>query len=112
METVVSIVLLVFAILQIILFFKVWGMTNRVNDIYATLYRQKKDAGDLEFNEFVEYLETNIRIAKRMRASEDKETNVFLKGILYDIENYFDNSNPYQKKNADKYRSAIEEIMK
>lgn len=37
METIISIILLVFGILQIILFFKIWGMTNDVENIYKLL---------------------------------------------------------------------------
>lgn len=38
METFMAIVFLVFGILQIILFFKVWGMTNDVKKIKNKLY--------------------------------------------------------------------------
>lgn len=38
MYTVLSIILIVFAILQIILFFKVWAMTNNVKEIARKLY--------------------------------------------------------------------------
>lgn len=37
----VSIVIIVFGILQIILFFKVWGMTNNVKSIESKLKKQK-----------------------------------------------------------------------
>lgn len=33
METLLAIIIVVFGLLQIILFFKIWGMTNDVNDI-------------------------------------------------------------------------------
>lgn len=41
--TFVSIIIIVFGILQIILFFKVWGMTNRVVSIDDKLKNQKHD---------------------------------------------------------------------
>lgn len=37
MELITSIILLVFAVLQIILFFKIWGMTNDVRTIKDSL---------------------------------------------------------------------------
>lgn len=110
METILTIALLISGILQIILFFKLWGMTNKVKDIYTIMYRQKVDAGDLNFNEFVEYLETNIRLAKRMKASGDERLDIVLNGLKYDVENYFDNSNPYQSKIANKYKQTINEV--
>lgn len=112
MEVLISIVLIVSGLLQIILFFKVWGMTNKVRDIYTILSRQKTDAGDLDFSEFVEYLEANIRVAKRMKASGDEKLNTVLNGLIYDIDNYFDSNNPYQHKTANKYREIINELIK
>lgn len=38
METVLAIIFIVFGVLQIILFFKVWGMTNDVSFIKKVLY--------------------------------------------------------------------------
>lgn len=107
MEVVLSIVLLVFAILQIILFFKVWGMTNKVRDIYTIMCRQKTDAGDLDFNEFVEYLETNIRLAKRMKASGDEKLGIVLNGLLYDIENFLTKAIPIRIE----WRRSIEKLL-
>lgn len=37
MEFIESVVLLVFAVLQIILFFKIWGMTNDIKNIRSSL---------------------------------------------------------------------------
>lgn len=43
----VSIVIIVFGILQIILFFKIWGMTNNVSKIETALSRsENKEDGD------------------------------------------------------------------
>lgn len=38
-----TIVLLIFGVLQIILFFKVWGMTNKVSSIEKVLYKYEQD---------------------------------------------------------------------
>ena len=46
METtlnIVSIIIIIFGILQIILFFKVWRMTNDVNEIKSKLYESKDE---------------------------------------------------------------------
>lgn len=41
MELITSIIIIVFAVLQIILFFKVWGMTNDVKDLKNKLESKK-----------------------------------------------------------------------
>lgn len=41
MESLLSIILIVFGVLQIILFFKVWGMTNNVKKISSYIYADK-----------------------------------------------------------------------
>ena len=51
METtlnIVSIIIIVFGILQIILFFKVWGMTNDVNNINSKLHECKDENREYE----------------------------------------------------------------
>lgn len=51
MELITSIILIVFAILQIILFFKIWGMTNDINAIkekYLSEQPVKRETGMVE----------------------------------------------------------------
>lgn len=43
MELVTSIIIIVFAILQIVLFFKIWGMTNDVKDLKNNLNPPKRN---------------------------------------------------------------------
>lgn len=58
METVLLVVVLVFAILQIILFFKVWGMTNDVDKI------RKKYLVEADYYDLVkEYYKGNPELA-------------------------------------------------
>ena len=56
METFMAIVFLVFGILQIILFFKIWGMTNNVKKIKNKLFE-----GDFP----AEYLYEKTKSCKR-----------------------------------------------
>ena len=46
MLLVTSIVIIAFGVLQIILFFKVWGMTNRVIDIQNLFEKHSKNVDD------------------------------------------------------------------
>ena len=46
MELITSIIIIVFAVLQIILFFKVWGMTNDVKDLKNKLESKKGNASN------------------------------------------------------------------
>lgn len=48
MELITSIIIIVFAVLQIILFFKVWGMTNDVKDLKNKLESKKRECEQLE----------------------------------------------------------------
>ena len=43
METLLAIIFIVFGVLQIILFFKIWGMTNNVRDI-KEMYESEREA--------------------------------------------------------------------
>ena len=62
METILTLVIFVFGVLQIILFFKIWGMTNDVKTItyYLELMqnKQRNTMADMRLNEVVE--ECNI----------------------------------------------------
>lgn len=62
METILTLVIFVFGVLQIILFFKIWGMTNDVKTItyYLKLMqnKQRNTMTDMLLNEVVE--ECNI----------------------------------------------------
>ena len=46
MELITSIIIIVFAVLQIILFFKVWGMTNDVSELKETLLFEIQKKGN------------------------------------------------------------------
>lgn len=61
METFVAVVIIVFSILQVILFFKLWGMTNDVNSIKARL-----SDSDLITKAKVCVLSGDVAEAKRM----------------------------------------------
>ena len=86
METILTIVLLIFGVLQIILFFKLWGMTNRVKDIYDEISGSNHFGDGWAFDYLVWYCEEEIRKAKRMIAIEDDSAYKKLKGLIYDIE--------------------------
>lgn len=57
----VSIIIIVFGILQIILFFKIWGMTNNVNRIWKKLNTDKALC-----NAGFRYLQGNIEEAEKL----------------------------------------------
>lgn len=59
-SVVISVVIIVFAVLQIILFFKVWGMTNDVRKIvYILNNNQKKNTQKIENAQKIEKVETS-----------------------------------------------------
>lgn len=84
--TVVAIVFLVFGILQIILFFKVWGMTNRVKDILKVVSNDYGLNPQMDYGEVSAYCERQVELAKRMIAIEDDNAIKVLKGLIYDID--------------------------
>ena len=84
--TVIAIVFLVFGILQIILFFKVWGMTNRVKDILKVVSNDYGLNPQMDYGEASVYCEQQIGLAKRMIAIEDENAIKVLKGLIYDID--------------------------
>ena len=88
MYTVLAIIMIVFAILQIILFFKVWGMTNNVKEI------TKKLECDLEP---VDYIRKALLKGDKEK-SEDLLTDALAQELIAFAAGY-----------TDKYRS-IEDI--
>ena len=118
METFMAIVFLVFGILQIILFFKIWGMTNNVKKIKDKLYE----------NDFpVEYLlvkpdlvkdvfYTNIRKIDKLIYSGEKETaRRMLLSMKYDLESCRNSADKYVEKKVLKLSEPlfkkIEELL-
>lgn len=79
METtldIVSIIIIVFGILQIILFFKVWGMTNDVSEL-KKMYEEKSEKLISSINKLVE--ETKKLDTKDEVKKEVKQTIIPLK---------------------------------
>ena len=75
-------------VLQIILFFKLWSMTNHVKEIYKTSCN-RVDITTLEVADFQDYFEKEISRAERMAAIGDNNTRLVLKGLKYDTERYY-----------------------
>lgn len=78
----VSIIIIVFGILQIILFFKLWGMTNDIKDIKnkylgVSLSQPYKSTDDLSKNTALRIgmVVENIKTGKRMTIKEIKNGN-------------------------------------
>ena len=78
MNTLISLILVVFAILQIILFFKIWGMTNDIreirdkylkSDIKQIVEPQNKSNLKYELNELV----VDLKTGRQMRIKEFKD---------------------------------------
>lgn len=84
METLVSIVIIVFGILQIILFFKIWGMTNDVKAIkekYLSTPQTKTESSsadnDTGYKFKIDDLVVEIKTDRQMRVKEITEDGKF-----------------------------------
>lgn len=93
MEVLTGIILLVFGILQIVLFFKIWGMTNDVRDLkerYFNLNPLKQKnisfANDTPFKE--NDLVVNLKNGKQMRVKEITQEGKYScytnNGVIYE----------------------------
>ena len=69
-----GIVMIVFGILQIILFFKIWGMTNNVKRIW-----KKIDNKDFLSDACVSYIKGNLEETERLVKIKEKYTRIFKK---------------------------------
>lgn len=88
-EAFLAVVFAIFGILQIILFFKLWRMTNRVADIHKTLLGDSVIDTSWGGEEIRWYCDSKIAQAKRMKAIGEDGADIILKGLIYDIENSF-----------------------
>ena len=107
----VSIVIIVFGILQIILFFKLWGMTNDVSKIKSNIVKNEtaisKDSFDKEFYALI--LSGNKGKAKELLFKEICSTEEFSKMRVTGInENFFTNEVNSLKNRYNKYLSIVE----
>lgn len=77
MGALLSLVAVLFGILQIILFFKIWGMTNDIREIkekYLSSTDPKKNVSPAQPTEFnVDELVVHIKTNKQMRIKEITE---------------------------------------
>lgn len=101
METFMAIVFLVFGILQIILFFKVWGMTNNVKKIKEAFLEKDFPAEyllvkpDLVKDAFY----ANIRkIDKLIYLGEKEAARCMLLSMKYDLEGCCNSADKYVEK--------------
>lgn len=118
MTTFVSIILLAFCILQIILFFKVWRMTNDVKKIKNKLYADDFPAKDLyEKTDFVKNIfYANIqKIDKLIYIGENEAAKKMLLSMKYEIEVCFKSKNSFYAKKMQELSapllSKIEEYL-
>lgn len=118
MTTFVSIILLAFCILQIILFFKVWRMTNNVKKIKNKLYADDFPAKDLyEKTDFVKNIfYANIqKIDKLIYIGENEAAKKMLLSMKYEIEVCFKSKNSFYSKKMQELSapllSKIEEYL-
>ncbi|MFV0312191.1 MAG: hypothetical protein ACK5KN_11165 [Dysgonomonas sp.] len=83
MEIVLSIIFIIFGILQIILFFKIWGMTNDIRKIKETylstinIETSTEDKMNDSSTFRVDALVINIATGKQMRIKEITETGKY-----------------------------------
>lgn len=111
--TILAIVFLIFGVLQIILFFKIWGMTNRVNDIYNLLNGEGGLEEGCGYEYLIWYSESIIKKAKRMTAIGDKGAERILRGLIYDLEEFHENSKSasYFSEYIIKYKKLAQEAL-
>lgn len=103
MTTFVSIILLAFCILQIILFFKVWRMTNNVKKIKNKLYEDDFffPANKLYSNTplFKNAFDENVKKINKMNYLGEKEAaRRMLLSMKYDLEQYCNSCEKYLEK--------------
>ena len=79
----------VFGVLQIILFFKMWAMTNRVSDIHKIMSGTDTINPNWGYEEVEWYCREKINQAKRLRAIGDEGAEKILKGLIYDVKHAF-----------------------
>ena len=92
-----ALLLLVFALLQIILFFKLWGMTNNVKNIWNQLSRQQS-IENLESYDLSKYVHSVVKMAKRdiaMGATDEAKKELL--GLIYDMDNHPLKENAFHK---------------
>ena len=74
METFIILIIFIFGILQLILFFKIWGMTNDIREIkekYLSSTDPKKSISPAQSTEFsIGELVVEIKTNKQMRIKE------------------------------------------
>ena len=88
MDVLLLIISAVASILQILLFFKLWSMTNEVKEMHNVVCN-RVDITTLEVADFQDYFEKEIVRAKRMIAIGDNNVSLVLKGLRYDTEQYY-----------------------
>ena len=112
METFMTIVFLVFGILQIILFFKIWGMTNNVKKIKEAFLEYLLVKPDLVKDAFY----ANIRKIDKLIYLGDKEAaRRMLLSMKYDLESCRNSADKYVEKKVLKLSEPlfkkIEELL-
>ena len=101
METFMTIVFLVFGILQIILFFKVWGMTNNVKKIKNKLCGNDFPAEDLfERPDSVRdaFYANTRKIDKLIYLGDKEAARRMLLSMKYDLESCRNSADKYVEK--------------
>lgn len=99
MLEIVSIIVIVFGVLQIILFFKIWGMTNDVKELAGKTNGKKN-------------IITNARKALLV-GDKDKAAEILTEGLLSDLTDYANGKyNGYNgtKDILNKYKERFEKI--
>ena len=105
----ITVVSLVFGVLQLILFFKIWGMTNKVKDIYNLMNSGEGIQEGWRFEKVYGYCHNKLNQAKRMMAIGDTKVEPLLRGFIYDLEHL----DPYLKEEieADKWIEKAKSLL-
>ncbi len=89
-----SVILIVFGILQIILFFKVWGMTNDVNDI-------KRSINGIDNQDW------NTAKLETLAGDYDKAYEIYFRCFINDVYELYKKSDGASNYYADEYAKLV-----
>lgn len=112
MDTFIIFIGVIFGILQITLFFKIWNMTSNVERIHKLLDGKSNLEGDWE--KIISLCKEQVSKAKRMKAIGEEGAEKILKGLIYDLNEYknaSESQDGYFLRNIDEKVKQIETLL-
>ena len=113
MENGILIALGILAIIEIILFVKIWQMTNNVSKIHMLLSGQSGIQYEWGHNNIDSYCRQQIKRAKRMNAIGEDGAVKILKALLYDLYELHNPEvhDPYMQQIIKKYEAEVQQVL-